>query len=438
KSKILRRTYLHILWNILKYPKHIKYRQINNQALCNKLIVEMSYVRQMEMMLQHFGFKKENDDNWYCQYDIQIPHLWNCYKKIIYNQIMYMFMLYKTRNPIPNKVCMPSNGKWKDYEVAFDYEHRTIMLFDENKLKIKSLQVGNPKISSLEFNIHIQWQNYIDFANTHTKWGCLEFNSFHVIWKTLDNAIHKEPLNPYSMTLRQGADHIAGILQMRAHFIFGADELIYVNCRPAIPLKKNNEHALLHDIYKHLPQYPTVQVHWEIDECFVVSYKHTISIERSHLPEKTDLDVEFIPSDQKTNFNPLLYERDLQKLKVMQDTIHIKMTRNNPLQKLFHEVIKNDYLYDLITLQYQKDKKKLYENIKKQINYNKKDENGGLILNDKILTIVNELKILYHDDIHKKMGYPLQLWHICAILFYDQIKFKHHNWPYLDRYLCDA
>ncbi|ETO01944.1 hypothetical protein RFI_35495, partial [Reticulomyxa filosa] len=35
--KIIREMCLHILWNILKYPKHIKYRQIHKQALYNYL-----------------------------------------------------------------------------------------------------------------------------------------------------------------------------------------------------------------------------------------------------------------------------------------------------------------------------------------------------------------------------------------------------------------
>ncbi|ETO36372.1 hypothetical protein RFI_00691, partial [Reticulomyxa filosa] len=35
--KMLREMCLHILWNILKHPKHIKYRQINKQALYNYL-----------------------------------------------------------------------------------------------------------------------------------------------------------------------------------------------------------------------------------------------------------------------------------------------------------------------------------------------------------------------------------------------------------------
>ncbi|ETO16712.1 hypothetical protein RFI_20627, partial [Reticulomyxa filosa] len=101
-----------------------------------------------------------------------------------------------------------------------------------------------------------------------------------------------------------------------------------------------------------------------------------------------------------------------------------KNLKNNNLQKLFHEVIKNNYLCDLITAQYKqnkKEEKQFYDNIKEQIKYNEKDENGELILNDLILTILNELKILYHDDIHKQMGYPLQLSSICAILFIVEI-----------------
>ncbi|ETN98169.1 hypothetical protein RFI_39345 [Reticulomyxa filosa] len=69
---------------------------------------------------------------------------------------------------------MLSNGKWKDYKCVFDYEHRTIMLFDENKLKIKLLQLGNPNKSSLEFNVSIQW--YTDIDETNVKWACLILN----------------------------------------------------------------------------------------------------------------------------------------------------------------------------------------------------------------------------------------------------------------------
>ncbi|ETO02259.1 hypothetical protein RFI_35177 [Reticulomyxa filosa] len=259
----------------------------------------------------------------------------------------------------------------------------------------------------------------------------IEFNSFHVIWKSIDNTTHKEPLNPYSITFKQGIQHVQHKLQMRSHFIDGTDELIlfeceFDKCKPAISpkiSKINDSGVLLHDIYKHLPHYPIIQVHWEINGWFMVPYKCTIDIERNYLPKSNDLNIKFIPSNQKTKFNPLPYECDIHKLKIIQDTVNVKLTKNDHLQKLLDEVIKNGYLYDLITKNLQPKGKEI---IKKQMNHNEKGENGGLILNDKkftilngkIFTILNELKILYHDDIHKQMGYPLQLWHICAILLY--------------------
>ncbi|ETO16528.1 hypothetical protein RFI_20809, partial [Reticulomyxa filosa] len=178
--KILREICLHILWNIFKYPKHIKYRQINKQALYNNLKVkchslgahlEKVFV-DMENQLQYYGFKKGYDNNWYYQHNrIQISHLWNCYQTMINLQI-----LYKTRVDIPTRAYMLLNEKWKDYLILFDYQHRTIMLFNENKLKIRSLQVGNPKNSSLEFNVHIQLYNDIDIDQAHAKWACLILN----------------------------------------------------------------------------------------------------------------------------------------------------------------------------------------------------------------------------------------------------------------------
>ncbi|ETO01098.1 hypothetical protein RFI_36342 [Reticulomyxa filosa] len=100
--KIIRKMCLHILWNILKYRKHVKYRQIHKQALYNYLSTKCralcanfeKVLIDVEKNLQNFGFKKKNDDNWYYQYHhIQLLHLWECYKYWINQQIMYVFIL---------------------------------------------------------------------------------------------------------------------------------------------------------------------------------------------------------------------------------------------------------------------------------------------------------------------------------------------------------
>ncbi|ETO03577.1 hypothetical protein RFI_33825, partial [Reticulomyxa filosa] len=166
-----------------------------------------------------------------------------------------------------------------------------------------------------------------------------EFNSFHVIWKSISNTAHKEPLNPYSITFKQGIQHVQHTLQILHHFVDGRDEIIlfkckFDKCKPKIS-KMNDSDVLLHDIYKHLPHYPIIQVHWEIKEYFMVSYKRTIVIERSDLLKSGPS--EDISLNQKTKFNPLLYECDIHKLKIIKDTVDVKLTRNNGLQKLLHE-----------------------------------------------------------------------------------------------------
>ncbi|ETO05011.1 hypothetical protein RFI_32386, partial [Reticulomyxa filosa] len=128
----------------------------------------------------------------------------------------------------------------------------------------------------------------------------------------------------------------------------------------------------------------------------------------------------------------------------IQNILDSKRKRNYELQRLFHEVTKNGYLRDLVTSQYTKNKKEAI-----QIIDSKKKNKNEKLLNDKIFTILNELKILYHNDIHKQIGYPLQLHHICAVLLYcgkscsvqlncDQSQFEHNKWPYLDFSLQEA
>ncbi|ETO36541.1 hypothetical protein RFI_00521 [Reticulomyxa filosa] len=118
----------------------------------------------MENELEDFGFKKEDDDNWYYQYhNIQLLHLWKCYKWWVYQQIMYVFilLLYKTRYWIKYKVCMLWNGKWKDYECG--------------------------------------------------------------------NITHKEPLNPYSITFKQGKEYDKKSLLI---FFLGKEEVIFILFEP--------------------------------------------------------------------------------------------------------------------------------------------------------------------------------------------------------------
>ncbi|ETO27414.1 hypothetical protein RFI_09717 [Reticulomyxa filosa] len=136
--KIKREMCLHILWNIL-----------NKQALYNYLFEKYhslgADLKQVFITIEEeFNILDLKKEMAIIGHHIQLLHLWKCYQAWINEQIIYMSILYKTRYGIQRRVRMLSNGKWKACESAFDYEHRTIMLFNEKKLKIKSLQVGNP------------------------------------------------------------------------------------------------------------------------------------------------------------------------------------------------------------------------------------------------------------------------------------------------------
>ncbi|ETO35304.1 hypothetical protein RFI_01759 [Reticulomyxa filosa] len=483
--KIIREMCIHILWNILKHPANIKYRQINHQTLSQNLkktcvqfnadFDEISTA--MEYYLQEIGFEKGNDENWYYHNNIQLLELWKHYQKWIYNQIMY---LYKIRN-IPQTIHMISNGKWKEYAILLDYGHRSIVLLNENKKKQKKINSKN----ITKFNVHIEYRNNhtdIDSNYTNTKYACIslnhswyfrlidsnqrnffsdvlsvnilkrqflyctnrlvfiftytmkEFNSFNIIWKD------------------KGFQHLQNQYQLYIHFIVGTNEVIYCKfvpneCSPSIEPHINTGDVLLHDIYKHCTHYPIIQVYWEIKCITMVSYKCTIAIERNNLP-KSIPSKDNIPLNEKPKFDPFLYERDLYKVKIIQDnSTPVGLSIDNLLKSISHEIIKNKYLCDLIS-ENDVANSRVHKEIKRKINYNKKNSNE-LILNDKILTILNELKTLYYDEIHKQMGYPLQLYHICAILLYcgktcniqfsrDQIQFKHHLWPFLDFCLQDG
>ncbi|ETO11277.1 hypothetical protein RFI_26098 [Reticulomyxa filosa] len=334
----------------------------------------------------------------------------------------------------------------------------------KDKLKLEILQVGNPKKLSLEFNVTVEWYN--DLNTTYTKIEIIYQTVFQLI-----GLIYKQIYFYYLYLIdtfmivqslcnnfETGIEHFKYKYQMLEHFIYGTNELVYFEfefdkCQPQLTSNVTHKDVLLHDIYKCFLHYPIIQVYWKVIVLFTVPYERTIDVERTNLPTliySNDAHMLFV-SNEKPTFNPFLYECDLHKLKIIEDILHLKITRNNSLKKLFHEVIKNNYLSNLITYQHvnnKQEERKRHEKIKQQINYNENNPNE-LILNYKILSILDELKILYHDDIHKQMGYPLQLHHICAILLYcgkpcnaefsyDQIQFRHNKWPYLDHYLQQA
>ncbi|ETN97446.1 hypothetical protein RFI_40083, partial [Reticulomyxa filosa] len=224
---------------------------------------------------------------------------------------------------------------------VFDYEHRTIMLFNEKKLKIKSLQVGNPKNSSLEFNVYIQFLMILTMYMTHTKWTCLiinhtrhfrtikcddrnslsnfvsvnesknvnafEFNSFHVIWKDSYKKIFKEPLNPYSVTFKHGIRHFKDKLQVRDRFVHGSDEPIYFKCKTELSSKISNENNM-YSWYPTNAQLILKEIIYQKVFQFKIFIRH-----------------------QKTKFNSLLYESELHKLKHIQGIVNVKVTRNKQL-----------------------------------------------------------------------------------------------------------
>ncbi|ETO07700.1 hypothetical protein RFI_29689, partial [Reticulomyxa filosa] len=165
ESEILREMCLQILWNLLNYPKETKYRQISRRNLYNNLkrkcsrlkVSEKIILEKMEYLLKRFGFQKGNDENWYYQKDVEIISLWGYYNEWANGQPMYY--LYETKLPIPKTVDILDGEQWKEYEIVLDYKYRRIVLRENAGLNIRSLQIGNPKRSSLEFGVDIQWYN---------------------------------------------------------------------------------------------------------------------------------------------------------------------------------------------------------------------------------------------------------------------------------------
>ncbi|ETO34391.1 hypothetical protein RFI_02703, partial [Reticulomyxa filosa] len=276
------------------------------------------------------------------------------------------------------------------------------------------------------------------------------FNSFHIVWKDNNNKTHKESFNPYTVTLKQAIQKITEKLQTQEQFLYGKDELItlectFKKCHPPIPSDISDD-ALLHDIYKHFPHYPIIQVYWEISAWFMVPYERTIVVEGIHSLKKQ---VDILP-DPTPKFNPFFYISDLHNLHNIENALP-KTKPSSSYKNLLHEIINNGYLCNLLISGKDHNneiKSDIQEQIKKQLHFNKYNAED-LVLDENVLTIMGQVKELYHSDIHKLMGYPLQLHEICSVLLYcggscnfqfgyDQLHFQHHKWQYLDMFLLTA
>ncbi|ETO06956.1 hypothetical protein RFI_30436, partial [Reticulomyxa filosa] len=246
-----------------------------------------------------------------------------------------------------------------------------------------------------------------------------EFNSFRVIWEVKNLKIHKEPLNPYSMTLKQGLQKMKDkLLQIAGDAMSGKEEVIALDCdfnkcQPPIQAYINVDDMSLHDMYKHLLDYPNMQVYWEIEGTFMIPDKHVIDVRESKIGHAVDVDDMLTPLIERPAFNPFFYACDLHKCKLTQNVE--PLSDENAMKNILQKVIRNGYLCDLIN----KNQTNAHEMIKQKLHYNENNVNE-LIMNDKVLTVINDVKQLYHADIHKYMGYPLQLHHICALLLYTE------------------
>ncbi|ETO34770.1 hypothetical protein RFI_02319 [Reticulomyxa filosa] len=307
-----------------------------------------------------------------------------------------------------------------------------------------TLQVGNPKKSSLEVHAHIQWYNDFDDIEANCiKWTCLilnnswhfrtndsfemkylsnfcaEFNSCNVTWK--DDFIYKFPLNPYVATFENAKEYLKDKLEIIEYLGNETGKLTSCNFSKSglSTVFAADRKGLLHNECKHIPHYPSIQVHLKLAYKCIVPYERTIGTEGYSMLKIIFNENIDIPAIEKPGFHPFLYKRDTAKLYFIPDNLYAtQRSIKNNLKHLLHEVISNGYLCDQNITNLQEEKKAIHENIKQQI---------------------YRVKQVYRSDVHRCMGYSLELHHICAILLYcgkscsaefsyDQMDLKHNMW----------
>ncbi|ETO09501.1 hypothetical protein RFI_27877 [Reticulomyxa filosa] len=261
-------------------------------------------------------------------------------------------------------------------------------------------------------------------------------------------------VNPYTATFDDTQKKIEEYLRIMFHSFAGIDQVLYCyhhakRCEPPIPESVRGD-TILNDVYQSDPNYPNICVTWDVSCFFMAPYERTVEAKVKH-KKPMNIDHYLLQSEEKKiDFNPFLYINEVAVIRMIDAETFLlsnklfeamlKEQDTKMLKALFHEVIANGYGMDLVD-----DKKSKSINIKVLKQNIKYDENNKdqLILDENILHILKIAKDLFHSDIHKSMGYPLHLFHICALYLYcgkdcnvqfgkDLIKFEHAKWMHLD------
>ncbi|ETO26215.1 hypothetical protein RFI_10922 [Reticulomyxa filosa] len=86
------------------------------------------------------------------------------------------------------------------------------------------------------------------------------------------------------------------------------------------------------------------------------------------------------------------------------------------LKSLLCEIISNGYLCDVVDSKVTLEPEKI-KAIKKELRYSSKNSHK-LKLNENVLVFLKQVKYVFRCNAHKRMGFPLSLSHICALLLY--------------------
>ncbi|ETO12230.1 hypothetical protein RFI_25149, partial [Reticulomyxa filosa] len=277
-------------------------------------------------------------------------------------------------------------------------------------------------------------------------------------------------VDPRQTTLKQAFEKLSGQVRMQKKVLDGCEEctefeLIGSECVPALGENTFQKHAdtQLEAFYSHECNVSDCIVEWTIHSkwhaprrlMLPVRYRQQIVDTRPCYKAKEN------KFSGTTCCAPFLYERDSDETYKLESTnVLLRYVKEiepaffipsvDILKALLHEIIKNGYLNDLtdyVSTNKHKIERKNAE-IKKEIQY-EQNRYETLVLNEERLNILGNIKRLYFCKEHEQMNFPLQPYHICALLLYcgrscnvefgrDQLQRKYKKWKWLDWCLSEA